>query len=88
MQLKIKLKPWTTPNFVVANLPPVRRQDGFNESQGFPLQDVEAETLSELCDVFRAEIFRKAGKEDPAIARPAPAPMPEWNPTHGKMPKS
>jgi hypothetical protein len=32
------------------------------------LKEVDAETLAKMCDDFRAEIFRKAGKPDPANA--------------------
>jgi hypothetical protein len=57
--INIPLKPWVTPNFVVGDTAPTR-------GAAWPLKDVDAEVLAQLCDDFRAEVFRKAGKDDPA----------------------
>lgn len=46
-------------------MPPGSRSEGFKESPSYPLKDVPAEDLAEMCDAFRAEVFRKAGKADP-----------------------
>jgi len=56
-----------TPNFVLGIMPAQKRQDGFNPDAApkWALKDVDAETLSMLCDAYRAEIFHKAGKNDP-----------------------
>jgi hypothetical protein len=64
--MKIELNPWTTPNFVTAKMPPRPRQEGFREGPKWALAEVDASDLAQLCDQFRAEIFRKAGKSDPA----------------------
>jgi hypothetical protein len=56
--INIPLKPWVTPNFVVADLP--------QKAAAWPLEAVDADVLAQLCDDFRAEVFRKAGKDDPA----------------------
>jgi len=49
-------------------MPPGRRQDGFNPDAvpKWELHDVDADTLAAQCDQFRAEVFLKAGKSDPA----------------------
>jgi len=66
--MKIELQPWMTPNFITGVMPVGKRQDGFNPDAApkWHIGDVDAETLAEQCDRFRAEIFRKAGKIDPA----------------------
>jgi len=61
-----KLKPWITPNYVQIEQPAGRRQDGFVQATAIPLGDLDAETLSALCDQFRYEVFQKAGKPDPS----------------------
>lgn len=68
--MKVDLNPWIVPNFVIGKMPPGRRQDGFNPDAApkWALSDVDAETLAAQCDQFRAEVFRKAGKPDPANA--------------------
>jgi len=33
------------------------------------VRDVDPETLASQCDKFRAAIFKKAGKEDPALPK-------------------
>ena len=68
--MEIELKPWQTPNFVVPIVPtvPAQRQDGFNpnvNSNAISLENVPVEILSEMCDKFRSEIFKKAKKKDP-----------------------
>lgn len=56
----IKLKPWIVPNFVYQScthaLPPA-----------ISLSQVDAHTLADMCDAFRAGVFRKAGKADPIV---------------------
>ena len=68
MEMNIKLQPWQTPNFVIGVVPPRRRQEGFNPDAApkWSLKEVSAETLAKMCEDFRAEIFRKAEKPDPA----------------------
>lgn len=66
----IKLRPFSTPNFVMQEMPPGSRIEGFKELPSYPLRDVPAEDLAEMCDEFRAEVFRKAGKADPALPAP------------------
>lgn len=65
-QIKIKLKPFLTPNFALMESPPRSRQEGFNaERNTVPLSELSVEALDELCQEFRANVFQKAGKSDP-----------------------
>ena len=64
--MKIMLNPWIVPNYVTAKMAPRPRQEGFQEGPKWHLSEVDADTLAEQCDKFRAEVFRKAGKSDPA----------------------
>jgi len=64
-KMEVDLQPWNVPNFVIAVMPPGKRQDGLKEAPKWNLRDVSAEVLSAQCDKFRAEIFEKAGKVDP-----------------------
>lgn len=57
--LEVVLKPFTTPNFVLMET----KVSG--EPASVPLSVVDASTLDRLCDKFRDEVFRKAGKEQP-----------------------
>lgn len=61
--MEIKLRPFRTPNFVIIPETYGRSTDSI------PLCDVPAKDLSDLCDQFRSEIFRKAGKKDPREGR-------------------
>jgi hypothetical protein len=63
--MQIDLIPWLVPNFVRLKMPAVKRQDGFSETPGLPLSEVDADSLSAQCDKFRKEVFKKAGKDDP-----------------------
>lgn len=53
--MTIQLRPFQTPNFVLAG-----------ETLSFPLKDIPADELATLCADFQAEVFKKAGKTDPA----------------------
>jgi len=65
--LEMKLRPFTVPNFAIVELPPGQRQDGFKEAPSFPLHNLSPETLASMCDEFRAAVFVKAMKVDPAL---------------------
>lgn len=70
--MKVELLGFTVPNFVSQKMPPKSRGEGFVEAPKYALTDVPAEDLASLCDHFRAEVFRKAGKADPAAERTKP----------------
>ncbi len=65
MKLGIELNPFLTPNFVIVRQKPGLRQHGFKKSRSVAIRDLDADTLAGLCDEFRRDVFRKAGKEDP-----------------------
>lgn len=63
--MKIKTRPFNVPNFVLQEAKIRPRSDGFHEAPSFPLSDFDADELSQMCDEFRAAVFKKAGKQDP-----------------------
>lgn len=63
--MKIELLGFTVPNFVIQKMPFRSRQEGMVESPKYALADIPSDDLASLCDQFRAEVFRKAGKVDP-----------------------
>lgn len=65
MKMQVEVLAWQTPNFVRLKPPVGQRQDGIKEAPAIPLNEIGADVLSRLCDDFRAEVFRKAGKVDP-----------------------
>lgn len=60
-------KPFLTPNFVHQEMPAGLKQDGWKELPSWPLNCIDVEDLDELCANFRAEVFKKAGKQDPKL---------------------
>ncbi|CAB4187212.1 hypothetical protein UFOVP1601_10 [uncultured Caudovirales phage] len=66
MNMTIELQPWIVPNFVIGKMPPRPKQDGIQEAPKWHLSEVDASDLARMCDAFRAEVFAKAGKPDPA----------------------
>lgn len=66
--VEIKLQPFRPPNYVLVESPRKAREEGLVETPKFSLADLSAETLSDLCDQFRADVFEKAGKPDPKAA--------------------
>lgn len=63
--LKVELKPFQVPNFVLAAEKTSSREDGFNKGVSYPLSDLDPYTLDALCNQFRNEVFKKAGKRQP-----------------------
>ena len=61
--LQFELQPFVVPNFVRRKASGIEL--GREEEMTFPLSDIDALTLDRLCEQFRNEIFRKAGKEQP-----------------------
>lgn len=60
-----KLKPFTVPNYVIEETEPRPKQEGFHEAPKHLLAELEPETLSQMCDEFRAAAFAKARMRDP-----------------------
>lgn len=65
MEMKVKLQPFQTPNYVIAESKPGLKQDGMVERPMWHVKEVDENTLSEMCDQFRRDVFEKAGKRDP-----------------------
>ena len=63
--MKVKLQPFSTPNYVIAESKSELKQDSMVESPKWHIKEVDETTLSEMCDQFRKDIFEKAGKRDP-----------------------
>ena len=72
--MRVKLLGFTVPNYVLQEMPPGSRQAGFTEGPKYALSDVDAEDLASLCEHFRSEVFRKAGKADPRALTSAQEP--------------
>ncbi len=63
--IEVDLQPFLVPNFVRPVEKPGKRDEGFAETVAYPLSDLDSNTLDRLCDQFRNEVFRRAGKEQP-----------------------
>lgn len=59
---KLKLKPFSTPNFVIPERPPSRREDGVQFNNGIPLHELDDETIRELLDQFRLDVWAKVNQ--------------------------
>lgn len=57
---KMKLHPFTVPNFVICDMPSQHRQAGFVESPKFALHELDDETLLEMCEDFKLAVMKKA----------------------------
>ena len=58
--MKIKLKPFSIPNYVIVETTPSPRQEGLKEALKYHLSELDDETLTKLCDGFRDGVFKKA----------------------------
>ena len=65
IEIRIQLRPFTIPNFVIAEGRINPRQEGFKELPSYPLSELSSDTLDEMCEEFRRGVFAKAGKELP-----------------------
>lgn len=65
MKIQIELQPLIIPNYVLEKPRPGKRQDGIQRTRQHAIEDLDVETLAQLCDAFRAGIFAKAKKPDP-----------------------
>ena len=64
--MNIELIPIRIPDYIIQKTPPKPRSEGLTESPKYHLSEVDEQTLSQLCDDFRAGVFAKAGKVDPS----------------------
>jgi hypothetical protein len=57
----VQLKPFQTPNFAIVADTTSRHEPSI------PLSSVDQYTLGQMCDAFRTDVFRKAGRRDPNL---------------------
>lgn len=81
--ISFKIKPFQVPNFAIVEVPKSQQETvyrgderSFKAASGgstisIPLSDVDAQSLSDLCDEFRKSVFEKAKQKDPAAGRMA-----------------
>jgi len=62
IEIKVKLKPFSLPNYVLIERPTRPRQEGFIEDPKYHLSELDDNTLEELCRDFRDGVFAKARK--------------------------
>lgn len=59
VKIECEVKPFSVPNFVIL-------ENILNEDPtGIPLSALDEYTLEEMCDDFRAAVFKNAGKSRP-----------------------
>ncbi|MEI7903315.1 MAG: hypothetical protein WCK89_24000 [bacterium] len=63
--MKVKLCSWPVPNYVLPDVPAVVLASGWYDRVKFPIGDASQRELSDLCDKFRADVFKAAGMPDP-----------------------
>ena len=63
--IELELQSFTVPNYVLVKEKPGRREEGFQEGMKFHLSELDSLTLDKLCNDFRAEVFKKAKKQEP-----------------------
>lgn len=61
LKVDVKLQPFSVPNYVTM----LGYVDGAGNNLPKSLRSLEPKILSQLCDQFREEVFKKAGKNDP-----------------------
>lgn len=69
MTVTLPLCPWPAPSH--ATVMPRKATRGALPAEPIvviPLEELDAEALSALCNRFRAEVFARAGKPDPMIS--------------------
>lgn len=65
VHIKVKLRPFTVPNFVSHETPPGYLMERSQEGPKSALKDLDEETLAALCEEFTENVFAKAGKQRP-----------------------
>jgi hypothetical protein len=60
--IEVKLRPFTVPNFVIAESDTAAAKD---DGVSYPISALDAATLDQMCSDFRDGVFKKAGKQQP-----------------------
>lgn len=63
----IKLLPFGAPDFAVIDHPSAHQERAFGRVPSIPLSELSDETLHAMCDDFRREVFRNAGRPLPDL---------------------
>lgn len=61
-RVELDVRPFSIPNYVI-----LKAEQGDATSASVKLSAMDEATLSSMCDQFRAEIFKAAGKTDPRL---------------------
>ena len=67
VNVELELLPFNVPNYVLVKEEPRPKQEGFAEGKKFHISELGSETLLKLCNQFKNDVFRKAGKEHPPM---------------------
>lgn len=67
VKMTVKLVPWLVPNNVTVDF--MKGVSTCSSTVTMALTEVDTDTLAAQCDRFRADVFKKAGKVDPANRR-------------------
>jgi len=58
-EMKVKLKPFNVPNFVIQQTGPGKRQEGFQSSPSYSMNEVPEEVLIAMCKEFTDSVLMK-----------------------------
>lgn len=70
--ISYKLKPFQTPNFATVEQSPRPKQEGVQALPSIPINELSDESLDNLVNQWRAEVYLKAKKSLPELRRPTP----------------
>lgn len=59
-ELKVKLKPFRVPEYVIQDMPADPRHDGFKEPPKYHLGQLDDDLLLEMCEDFKNNVLEKA----------------------------
>ena len=62
----IVIKPFVVPKIVIVDQTKEQRESGFKPIDQLPLSMLKDETLLELCEQFKVDVFVAAGRKIPA----------------------
>jgi hypothetical protein len=72
--VNVELAPFSVPEVAFVQSSARLKHAGLASAVGFSLSELDAETLSSLCDEWRASVFGIAGKADPQKSVPGGVP--------------
>jgi len=63
--IEVELEQFHVPDYVQEIAQVGNREEGFKKPATYKISELDPDTLSKLCDAFRAGVFKKAGKSQP-----------------------